>query len=87
LSEYVPVAVYCSVFPAARLMLGGVIVIDCKVAGVTVTVVAPVIPDRLAVIVGSPVAAVVIRPPVTAAPPPLEAHVAWPVMSAVLPSK
>jgi hypothetical protein len=86
LFEYVPVATYCCVFPAARVVAGGFIVIACSTAAVTVTVVEPVTPERLALTTGSPVvAAVVIRPPLTVAPAPL-VHVAWLVMSCVLPS-
>src|SRR5271169_670932 len=42
LSEYVPVAVNCSVSPLAMLGLAGVTAIDCKAAAVTVSTVEPV---------------------------------------------
>ena len=82
-----PVAVNCCEFPAATAVVpAGVMAIDCKAAAVTVTLVEPVKPKRLALMVGSPVETAVINPAVTTAPAPLEAHVAWVVMSAVLPS-
>jgi hypothetical protein len=82
--ENVPVAVNCCELPAATAMVPGVIAIDCKVAGVTVTLVEPVIPERLALTVGSPVETAVINPP-TAVVPVVEDQVAWAVMSAVPP--
>ena len=54
LLENVPVAVNCSVFPAARLVLAGVTAIDCNTAAVTVSAVEPVIPSRVAEIVTGP---------------------------------
>jgi hypothetical protein len=83
--EYVPVAVNCCVLPAATEIVAGVIAIDWSVAAVTVTLVEPVIPPRLALTVGSLVETAVIRPPTTVAPV-VEAQVACEVMSAVLPS-
>jgi hypothetical protein len=86
-SVYVPVAENCCVFPAATVVVpAGVIAIDCKAVAVTVAAVEPVIPERLALIVGSPTETAVISPPATVAPTPLEDHVAWVVMSCVLPS-
>ncbi len=83
--ENVPVAVNCCVLPAATEIVAGVIAIDCNVGAVTVTMVEPVIPPRLALTVGSPVETAVISPPTTVTPV-VEAHVAWEVTSAVLPS-
>jgi hypothetical protein len=84
---YVPVAVNCCVFPAATVVIpAGVIAIDTKVAAVTVALVEPVIPERLALIVGSPAETAVISPATTVALVVLEDHVAVLVMSCVLPS-
>jgi hypothetical protein len=80
-----PVAVNCCVPPAATVVVpAGVIAIDCKAAAVTVTPIELVIPERLALTVGSPVETAAISPP-TAVVPVVEDHVTWPVMSAVLP--
>ena len=54
LLESVPVAVNCSVFPTARLVLAGVTAIDCNTAAVTVKPVEPVIPSKVAEIVTGP---------------------------------
>jgi hypothetical protein len=62
LSEYVPVAVNCSVVPLTMLGLVGVTVIDTSVAGVTVSVVDPDILPHVAVIVVEPAAAEVASP-------------------------
>jgi hypothetical protein len=86
LSVYVPVAVNCCVFPAATVVVPGVIAIDTKVADVTFAPVEPVIPERLALMVGVPTETAVISPPTTVALAPLEDQVAWEVMSCVLPS-
>jgi hypothetical protein len=90
----VPVAYNCSFVPAARV--GGAIgvvepsvpvsVTPVSVFPVTVTTVEPVIPERLALMVGSPAETAVIIPPLTVAPAPFEDQVAVVVMSAVLPS-
>lgn len=86
-SVYVPVAVNCCVFPAATVVApAGVIAIDTKPAGVTVTPIEPVIPERTALMVGVPTETAVISPPTTVALAALEDHVAWVVMSCVLPS-
>ena len=83
----VPVAVNCCVLPAATVVVpAGVIAIDSKAGAVTVTPLEPVIPDRLAVMVGVPVETAVISPPTTVAVAPFEDHVACEVISAVLPS-
>lgn len=80
-----PVAVNCCVLPAATVVVpAGVIAIDCKAAAVTVATVEPLIPERLALMVGSPVETAVISPPTTVAPV-VEDQVAWVVRSAVLP--
>jgi hypothetical protein len=82
----VPVAVNCCVLPAATVVVpAGVMAIDCKAAAVTVTATEPVIPERFALTVGSPVETAVIRPPTTVAVAPFETQLAWAVMSAVLP--
>lgn len=62
LSEYVPVAVSCWVRPVARLTDAGVTLIDFSVAAVTVTVVLPDTPLKVAVTVVVPGAAAVTRP-------------------------
>ena len=63
LSEKVPVAVNCWVAPTAMLGLAGVTVIDWRIgAGVTVSIVAPVMPLRLAVMEEVPVATAVASP-------------------------
>jgi hypothetical protein len=61
-SEYLPVAVNCRVVPRAILGLTGSIVIDCRVAGVTVRVVVPEIPSIAAVMVVEPTARAVANP-------------------------
>src|ERR1019366_4005795 len=50
-SVYVPVAVNCCAFPAATVVVPGVIAIDCKATAVTVTPVEPVMLERLALMV------------------------------------
>ena len=54
LSDKVPVAVNCSVSPAARLVLAGVTAIDLRAAGVAVSPVEPVMPSKVAEIVTGP---------------------------------
>ncbi len=56
LSEYVPVAVNCSVRPLAMLGLAGVTAIDSNVAAVTVRTVEPLTPLSIALIVEVPAA-------------------------------
>jgi hypothetical protein len=56
------VAVNCRVVPRAILGLTGSIVIDCRVAGVTVRVVVPEIPSIAAVMVVEPTARAVANP-------------------------
>ena len=53
-SVNVPVAVYCSVWPNAMLLLAGVTLIDTNVAALTVNVVFEVIVPRVAVMVDVP---------------------------------
>ena len=76
-----PVAVNCCVPPAATVAVNGVIAIDCRAAAVTVAPVEPVIPERLAVMVGLPMELAVINPAVTEALVVVEDHAAWVVMS------
>ena len=63
-SVYVPVAVNCSVSPAARFGLAGLTAIDDTAAGATVSVVVPLTLPSVAVMVDEPVVIVVARPPV-----------------------
>jgi hypothetical protein len=58
----VPVAVNCWVRPLATLGSAGVTAIAVTIAGVTVSVVAPLMPPSVAVMVDVPVASVVARP-------------------------
>lgn len=63
LSVKVPVAVYCSVSPSASDEMPGVTDMETKVAAETVSLVPPVIPDKLAVTsIGPPTPALVARP-------------------------
>jgi hypothetical protein len=62
LSEYVPVAVNCCFVPRAMLGLVGVTAMDTRMAGVTVSVVVPLILPDVAVIVADPVATEVASP-------------------------
>jgi len=64
-SEKSPVAISCSLVPSAIAELGGAIVIDVSTAAVTVTVVAPDTPPRVAVIVALPIPVPVTRPGLT----------------------
>jgi len=64
-SEYVPVAVNCWVFPAGTLGLAGVTAIEDKVAAVTVRVVCPEILPEVALMVEVPAALAVARPLLT----------------------
>lgn len=59
---YVPVAVYCSVFPAATDAVAGVTAIDVRTGGVTVSVAVPLIFPEVAVIVAVPCATPVAKP-------------------------
>src|ERR1017187_8040575 len=91
-SLYLPVAYTCSVVPAARVGGATGVVEPCvpvsvmlvSALPVTVTAVQPVIPERLALMVGVPTETAVISPPTTVALAPLEDQVAWEVMSCVL---
>jgi len=92
-SVYVPVAVYCCVVPSAIVAVAGLIAIDTSVAGVTVSVVDPLIVPDTAVIVAVPCPVLVASPGV--APPVLlivatvgvsDDHAAVPVRFCVLPS-
>ena len=58
-----PVAVNCSIVPLASERLFAVTVIDCSVAVVTVSVVDPDTPDRVALMSAVPVANVLTNPP------------------------
>jgi hypothetical protein len=60
----VPVAVYCTVPPAAIEALAGVTAIDCSVAPVIVSRVEPVMEPEVAVMVVVPVARAFANPPV-----------------------
>jgi hypothetical protein len=90
----VPVAYTCSVMPATRVGAAiGVVepsvpvsVMPVRVFPVTVTTVEPVIPEELALMVGSPAETAVISPPTTVVLAALEDHAAVVVMSCVLPS-
>lgn len=64
LSVKVAVAVNCSVVPAAMEGLAGVTAMDCRAAGVTVTLVDPVMLPLAALMVEVPVPTAVTRPPV-----------------------
>lgn len=89
LSEYVPVAVYCCVKPAAILAVVGVTVIELNVAAVTVNVlVGLVTPLNVAVMLVVPAAMVVANPPdaMVATLGVAEAHVTDDVMFTVVPS-
>ncbi len=79
LSEYVPVAVNCSVRPLAMLGLAGVTAIDSNVAAVTVRTVEPVTPLSIALIVEVPTPTPVARPAlvIVATDAVAEAHVTW----------
>jgi hypothetical protein len=85
LSEYVPVAVNCSVKPLTTLGFAGVTAIDCSTAAVTVITVDPLIPLSVALIVDVPVPAAVARPAlvIVATEVVAEAHVTWLVMFCV----
>jgi hypothetical protein len=61
-SEYAPVAVNCWVNPAGMVRLVGVTDMEDKLAEVTVSVVVPDLPPKVAVIVGVPTATAVARP-------------------------
>ena len=62
LSESVPVAVNCSVWPLGTLGLAGVTAIDWTTGGVTVITVDPVTPSSEALMMDVPVATAVARP-------------------------
>jgi hypothetical protein len=62
LSENVPVAVNCSVWPAVKIVLGTLIAIDDSVALVTIMLVEPLSPPELAVMVAVPLATAVAKP-------------------------
>jgi hypothetical protein len=62
LSVNVPVAVNCCVVPSAIEGLAGVIVIEASAAAETLSVVAPVMPAEVALIVAAPALPVVTRP-------------------------
>ena len=61
-SEYVPVAVYCWLLPAARLAVAGVTAMEDRVAAVTVRVAVPDLPLKAAVMVAVPATLAVARP-------------------------
>ena len=61
-SEYIPVAANCLEVPSAMLGLVGEIWIEDSVAEVTVSVVLPDFPPKVAVIVGEPAATEVAKP-------------------------
>ena len=87
LSEYVPVARYCTVVPAGVDWFAGVTAMDFRVAAVTVRTVLPETLPEVAVMVELPTASADARPPealmlATAGVP--EAQVTDPVMSLVL---
>ena len=63
LSLNVPVAVNCCVRPFASDGFAGVTAIDCSTAAVTVSVVEPVTPPNIALIVLIPGATAVANPP------------------------
>jgi len=83
LSEYVPVAMNCSVSPLATLRFAGVTAIDLRAAAETVITVEPLIPLSVALIVEVPVATAVARPAVVivATDVVAEAQVTWFVTS------
>jgi hypothetical protein len=62
LSEYMPMAMNCTVPPAATLELAGVTMIISRIAGVTVSTVVPVTPSSVARIVDVPLATPVATP-------------------------
>ena len=66
-SEYLAVAVSCRFMPFARLTVDGVTSMVTMTAGVTVSVVEPVIPDAVAAIIVVPVPTAVASPPVCGA--------------------
>jgi hypothetical protein len=67
-SEKVPVAVSCTVVSLASEGFTGVITIEARTAGVTVTVVDPETPALVAVMVAVPTLIVVTEPPMPALP-------------------
>jgi hypothetical protein len=77
-SENVPVAVNCSLVPAAMLGLAGLTAIDRSAAGATVIVVEPVMPEKSALTVEAPVESAVASPAVVMLATPVadELHVA-----------
>ena len=85
-SEYVPVAVNCSVVPLAMLGLAGVTAIESRAAGLTVRTVEPLTPPSVALIVDVPVATPVASPLalIVATEVVAEAQVTWPVRSCVV---
>jgi hypothetical protein len=88
---YVPVAVYCCVSPAAMLAVGGVTVIDCSTAAVTVSVTPALVnpPDAAVMLVvpaATPVAVPVPVPVIVAAAVFDDAHTTPVVNVCVVPS-
>jgi len=58
----VPVAVNCWTLPRSKTGFAGVMVIDSKIALVTVRVPSPVTPDNVALIVAEPIALLLAKP-------------------------
>jgi hypothetical protein len=87
-SVYVPMAVNCCVSPAATTGFAGVTAMETSAAGVTVSVVLPVMLPEVAEMVGVPAAWVVARPPaaIVAAAVLDDAQVAVAVRFCVVPS-
>ena len=88
-SEYVPVAVNCSVRSIEMLGFAGVTDMDCSVAAVTVSVVFPAILSNVAVITAMPGATLVAKPleEMVETPVEPEAQVTDDVMLYVVPSE
>ena len=84
----IPVAANCWVLPLEIVGFAGVMLIDTTVAGVTVSVVLPLIPPELAWMVVEPVPAAVARPAalIVATVTAEELHVAVLVRFCVVPS-
>ncbi len=61
-SLYVPVAVNCPLVPLAIEPFAALMAIECKIAGVTVTIVLPLADPKVAVTVAVPWATAVTRP-------------------------
>jgi hypothetical protein len=79
LSEKVPVAVNCSVFPLATLGLAGVTAIDFRAAAVTVNTVEPTVLPSVALMLDVPGVTPVASPPavIVATAGVADAHVTW----------